>query len=130
MFKEMRKDARKRVVEVLEAGYEGYLSDLHNEVFNMEYYVCYYNEAVAILGSRVYDAVGYIVDYEKENFGEVNTNFFDPCAVVNMLWYIIGEEELCSMFEGCEEWDEFWNEEIGETETKVLIAWLKDNEEV
>lgn len=50
--------------------------------------------------------------------------------ILETLENYIGEEELCSMFEGCEEWDEFWNEEIGETETKVLIAWLKDNERV
>ena len=50
--------------------------------------------------------------------------------ILNMLWYIVGEEELYNMFEDCEEWDEFWNEEISETETKVLIAWLKDNERV
>lgn len=54
----------------------------------------------------------------------------DTCDILNMLWYIVGEEELYSMFENCEEWDELWNEQIGEMETKVLVAWLKDNEKV
>ena len=78
----------------------------------------------------MFDAIRTVKEYEQDNFGVVNTDFSDPCAVLNMLWYIVGEEELCDMFEGCEEWDEFWNEEIGETETKVLIGWLKDNEKI
>lgn len=130
MFEAMRKEARQAIVERLENGYEGYLCDLHNEAFNMDYYVCYYDEAVSILGDKVYDAIGYIVDYEKENFGEVNTDFFDPCAVVNMLWYIIGEEELAEIFEGCDEYGELWNEEISETECKMLLAWLRDNHKI
>lgn len=130
MFEKMRKDARQAIVEHLENGYDGYLCDLHNEVFNMDYYVCYYDEAVSILGSRVYDAIGYIVDYEKLNYGEVNTDFIDPCAVVNMLWYIIGEEELAKMFSGCIEYDELWNEEISEAECKALLQWLKDNDRI
>lgn len=34
------------------------------------------------------------------------------------------------MFEDCSEWDEWWNEEIDETECKVLIAWLVDHERI
>lgn len=130
MFEKMRKEARENIVETLENGYDGYLCDLHNEAFNMDYYVCYYDEAVSILGSNVYDAIGKIVEYEKDNFGEVNTDFTDPCAVVNMLWYIIGEEELAKMFDGCKKYDELWNEQIDETECKALLAWLKDNDRI
>lgn len=130
MFEKIRKDARRAIVEHLENGYNGYLCDLHNEVFNMDYYVCYYDEAVSILGNKVYDAIGKIMDYEKFNFGEVNTDFIDPCAVVNMLWYIIGEEELAKMFDGCKEYDELWNEAINENECKMLLAWLKDNDKI
>lgn len=130
MFNNVREDARKRIVEVLKEGYEGYLCDLHNTLFNGEYYTYYYSEAVEILGDEVFEAIGYIVDYEKENFGEVNTDFTDPCAVVNMLWYIIGEDELAKMFDGCLEYDELWNKEIDETECQVLLAWLKDNDRI
>ena len=127
-FESLREEARAHILEMLE-DYEGYTCDFHNEAFNSDYYEYYTHEAIRKLEELgVFDAIQTVKEYEQDNFGVVNTDFSDPCAVLNMLWYIIGEEELSSMFEGCEEWDEFWNEEIGETETKVLIAWLKDND--
>lgn len=129
-FESLREEARVHILETLK-NYEGYTCDFHNEAFNTDYYECYTQNAIDKLKQLgVFDAIQTVKEYEQDNFGEVITDFSSPCAVINMLWYIIGEEELCSMFEGCEEWDEFWNEEIGETETKVLIAWLKDNERV
>lgn len=129
-FESLREEARAHILETLE-NYEGYTCDFHNEAFNTDYYECYTQNAINKLKQLgVFDAIQTVKEYEQDNFGEVNTDFSSPRVVLNMLWYIIGEEELCSMFEGCEEWDEFWNEEIGETETKVLIAWLKDNERV
>ena len=130
MFDKIRKEAREAIVEALENGYEGYLSELHFHVFNEDYYKIFESDAIAALGNEVFNAISYIFTYEKDNFGEVNTDFTNPCAVANMLWYIIGEEELCSMFKDCPEWDEWWNEEIGETECKALLAWLKDNEKI
>lgn len=130
MFEKMRKEARENIVETLENGYDGYLCDLHNEAFNMDYYVCYYDEAVSILGDNVFEAIGKIVDYEKDNFGKADTDFTDPCAVVNMLWYIIGEEELAKMFDGCKKYDELWNEAINENDCRALLQWLKDNERI
>lgn len=100
-------------------------------MFNSDYYEYDTSKAIKKLEELgVFDSIQTVKEYEQDNFGIVNTDFSDPCKILNMLWYIVGEEELYSMFEGCEEWDEFWNEEIGETETKVLIAWLKDNEKV
>ena len=129
-FESLREEARAHILETLE-DYEGYTCDLHDEAFNTDYYECYTSEAIKKLEELgTFDAIQTVKEYEQDNFGVVNADFSDPCAILNMLWYIIGEEELYSMFEGCEEWDEFWNEEIGETETKVLIAWLKDNEKV
>ena len=78
----------------------------------------------------MFTAIKYVIDYEKSVFGEVYTDFSNPAKVANMLWYIVGEEELYSMFEDCSEWDEWWNEEIDETECKVLIAWLVDHERI
>ena len=129
-FKSLRKEARAHILETLE-DYEGYTCDFHNEAFNTDYYECYTQNAIDRLEELgVFDAIQTVKEYEQDNFGMVNTDFFSPCDILNMLWYIIGEEELCSMFDECKEWDEFWNEEIGETETKILIAWLKDNERV
>lgn len=39
MLYEMRKDAIENIIDVLADGYSGYYCDLHNEVFNTDYYV-------------------------------------------------------------------------------------------
>ena len=129
-FESLREEARAHILEALE-DYEGYACDFHDEAFNTDYYECDTKEAIDKLEELgVFNAIQTVKEYEQDNFGVINTDFSNPCSVLNMLWYIVGEEELYSMFEDCEEWDEFWNEEIGETETKVLIAWLRDNEKV
>ena len=125
---DMVEDARAKIIEALENGYDGYLCDLHDAVFNEEYYFCYTDEAKNELENyNVFDIIGMIVEYEQDNFGEVNTDFSNPCQVGNMLWYIVGEEVLNNMFSGCEEFDELWNSELTEEECKALLQWLKDN---
>lgn len=130
LFESMRKDARHAIVNALEDGYKGYGADFHNEVFNMNAPFSDRNGESVLEECGVFTAIKYVMDYEKGNFGEVYTDFSNPAKVANMLWYIVGEEELAFMFEDCSEWDEWWNEEIGETECKVLIAWLKDNNRI
>lgn len=129
-FEFLREEARAHILEMLE-DYEGYTCDFHNEAFNTNYYTDDTENAIDNLEELgVFDAIQTVKEYEQDNFGVINTDFSNPCDILNMLWYIVGEEELYSMFEDCEEWDEFWNEQIGEMETKVLIAYLKDNEKV
>lgn len=135
IFAEVRKECRKTVLQYLEDGNIFYLCDMHNHIFNEEEFYIYYSDARDFFKENekdfdVFEVIEKIVKYEKDNFGEVNTDFSNPCNVVNMLFYIIGQEEIYSMFDGCEEFDIFWNEEIGDTECKVLVAWLKDNERV
>lgn len=125
---DMVKDAKAKIIEALKDEYDGYLCDLHGSVFNEECYYCYTDEAKNELESyNVFDIIAMIVEYEENNFGEVNTDFSNPCQVGNMLWYIVGEEVFYNMFDGCEEFDELWNSELTEEECKVLLQWLKDN---
>ena len=35
----MREEARAAIIECLKNGYSGYYCDLHNEVFNTDYYI-------------------------------------------------------------------------------------------
>lgn len=133
IFAEVRKECRKTVLQYLEDGNIFYLCDMHNHIFNNDEIYIYYSDAKDFFREKefdVFDAIEKIVKYEKDNFGEVNTVFSNPCNMANMLYYIIGEEEISNMFNGCEEFDNFWNEEIGEEECQVLVAWLKDNERV
>lgn len=72
---------------------EDYLSDLHNELYNSDYEYIYYSDAREDLNEYdVFSAIEEIKEYEQFNFGEVNTDFSNPCDVANMLFYIIGEK--------------------------------------
>ena len=73
--------------------------DLHNEIFNTDYYIIGTYEAKQWLSDKVFDVIEYIQDYEMENFGEVHTDFTSPEKVVNMYVYIIGEEILYEVLE-------------------------------
>jgi len=69
--------------------------DLHNELYNTNYYVCSRYDAEQELNKYgVFDAIGKIQEYEQDNFGQVITDLTDPEKVLNMLAYIIGEEML------------------------------------
>ena len=125
----MIEDAKATIIEALTDGeYSGYYCDLHNYSFNEDYHYCYIGEAEDDLNEiGVFDAIGVIVEYEKDNFGEVNTDFTNPCDVANMLYYIVGEEVMQDLFDGCELWDEVWNDEATEETNKALVQWLKEN---
>lgn len=87
--------------------YNGYIEDLHNEVFNTDYYIIgTYEAEKALENYGVFDAIEKIQDYEVTNFGELTTDLSSPEAVANMLYYIIGEETLSELpsfysYSGC-----------------------------
>ena len=122
-------DAKAAIIEALTDGeYSGYYCDLHNELFNTDCHYVYTDHAKEVLNAiGVFDAIGVIVNYEKGNFGEVNTDFTSPCEVANMLYYIVGEDVLYNLFYGCELWNEVWNDEATEETNKALVQWLKEN---
>ena len=44
------------------------------------------------MGSKAFDIIRTIKEYEEDNFGEVTTDLADPEKVVNMYAYIVGEQ--------------------------------------
>ena len=120
---ELKAQAKWAIIEKLEEGYDGYLCDLHNEVFNMEMYTDNRDEAIKILDSLgTYSVIEEITRYEQDNFGEVNTHrLASPCDVLTMFYYILGEEALAELGEDVPEFDELWDEELTEEECLVLI---------
>ena len=114
-------EALKDIEETLK-GYDGYIEDLHNEVFNTDYYIIGIYEAKEALNNYgVFDAIEKIQEYEVTNFGEVITDLSNPEAVANMLYYIIGEETLAEIpsfydYSGC----------IDEEEKKKLLQEIKE----
>jgi len=122
--KAMREEAKEAIIEALRDGYGGYYCDLHNEVFNTDYYIIgTYQAKEALKEYDVFEAIEKVQTYEKDNFGEVNTDLSDPEKLINMLYYIIGEEVLFEMMDGIEAWDENWNNQADEeTNAEILKA--------
>ena len=121
---EMREEARDAIVEALENGYSRYYCDLHNEVFNTDYYIIGTYEAKQALAEYgVWDAIEKVQTYEKDNFGEIYTDLSNPEKLINMLYYIIGEEVLFEMMDGIEAWNKNWNNQADEeTNAEILKA--------
>jgi len=118
---EMREEARAAIIEALENGYTGYYCELHNEVFNTDYYIIgTYQAKEALKEYDVFEAIEKVQTYEKDNFGEIYTDLSDPEKLINMLYYIIGEEVLFEMMEGVDEFHSNWNNQANE-ETNAAI---------
>jgi hypothetical protein len=120
--KTMKEEARERIIECLKNDYTGYYCDLHNEVFNTDYYIIgTYQAKKALEEYDIFEAIERVQTYEKENFGEVYTDLSDPEKLINMLFYIIGEEVLWEMLEHSETLNENWdNPADKETNAKIL----------
>ncbi len=126
---EMREEARDAIIEVLEDGYTGYYVDLHNEVFNTDYYIIgTYQAKRALAEYDVWDAIEKVQTYEKDNFGEVYTDLSDPEKLINMLYYIIGEEVLYELMDGIEAWDENWNNLADEETNAEILKAIREKQ--
>ena len=80
------------IVNALVEGYGDYYCELHNALFNTEIYE--EDERIATNILEYYgtlNAVAEIVEFEKEYFGEVSTDFLSPVKVLNMLVFVIGD---------------------------------------
>lgn len=121
---EMREEARAAVIEALKDGYTGFYCDLHDEVFNTDDYIIgTYHAKEALKDYDVFKAIEKVQTYEKDNFGEVYTDLSDPKKLINMLYYIIGEEVLYEMMGGIEVWEGNWNNlATDETNAAILEA--------
>ena len=122
---EMKREAIEAIIEALEDGYSGYYCDLHNEVFNTDYYIVGTWEAKeALRHYDVFDAIDLVQTYEKDNFGEIYTDLSNPEKLINMVYYIIGDEIICEMNE-IEEFEENWNNVAGEETNEKIIDEIK-----
>ena len=100
-----------------------YGCDLHNEIFNSDYYIIgrYQAEQWLVKHIGVFNAIGEIKEYEESNFGEVNTDLSESEKVVNMIVYIAGEEILSnikSLSDNC-------NNRLDEEACKLIIEELE-----
>ncbi len=127
--KAMREEARAAIIEALKDGYDGYYCELHNEVFNTDYYIIgTYQAKEALKEYDVFEALEKVQTYEKDNFGEVNTDLSNPEKLINMLYYIIGEEVLFEMMDGIEAWEKNWNNQADEETNAEILKAIAEKE--
>ena len=123
---EMRREAIADIIETLESGYSDYYCDLHNEVFNTDYYIIGTWQAKEALNEYdVFDAIETVQDYEESNFGETYTDVTNPETLVNMLYYIIGEEVISDMYD-IETFNNNWNAYADEETNTAIVSELTD----
>ena len=72
--------------------------DVHHEAFNIDDYIIGPHKAKEWCGSDTWEIIQTVVDYEKDNFGEVSTPIDNPERVVNMYTYIVGEQVVHEYF--------------------------------
>lgn len=103
LYDVLKREAKEAIVEALQYGDVENYDELHDTVFNTNWYQFRdpanketQEWAKEILGDDTFDAIGRIYQYEKDNFGEVYTDLSNPAKVLNMLYYIAGEEVIWS----------------------------------
>lgn len=100
-----------------------YACDLHNELFNTDYFIIGYYPAEQWLIKHVgiFAAIEEIKEYEQDNFGQVSTDFSSSEKVVNMYAYIKGEEILAD----CPTLQKKWNDRLTDNDIKKIRKELK-----
>lgn len=102
-----------------------YGCDLHNEIFNSDYYIIGRWKAEQWLTDNggIFYNIDLIKEYEESNFGEVSTDLSESERVVNMAVYILGEEILSES----ETLRSKWNDELDELDLKAIINELQNS---
>lgn len=125
---QMKAEAIEAIVDALESGYSGYYCDLHNEVFNTDYYIVGTELAKEALREYdVFDAIELVQDYEKFNFGEIYTDMSNPEKLINMVYYVIGSDVISDMYK-IEEFNENWNNAADEETNAAIVKAMREME--
>lgn len=119
-----KQEALERIIEMLEGGYDYYYQDLHNEVFNTDYYIIYRDEAKQALNQYgVFEAIERVQEFEETMFGYVESDFFSPERIANVLWYIIGDEVIAEI----EPLQELVGKLATQQNNQLIINWINEN---
>lgn len=99
------------------------VSELHNNLFNNDYYIIGRYEAEQWLtkGPGVFQAIGEIKEYEENNFGEVTTDLSESERVVNMYVYILGEKIMNECTTINDNWDNELTDEMADKIKDELV---------
>jgi hypothetical protein len=126
----IRLEAIKAIIDTLEDDFSGAYEDLHQKVFNEDYHYIYYEDAREMLNKfDVFTAIERVVDWERDNIGEITTDFTSPVEVANMLWFVIGEEiigEMSDIMDDDRVWGEYGDPETNEWIIQQMKELFKD----
>ena len=122
-FKELVNYAKDQIDSISDGHYG---CDLHNEIFNTDYFIIGSWKAKKWLKNNggEFNAIHEIQDYENSNFGQINTDLSDAEKVVNMYVYILGEEILSKSKILQDNWDNRLTEEDMQEIVKELEELL------
>lgn len=120
MYNGIKLDALEAIKEALEDGYTESWDDFHDEVFNKDYYVDSDREAMTHFRNAddVFWAIDKVRQYENNMYGEYYTDYASPKHMINMLYYIAGDEIF---YDEMESWDVINDETDNDVITKELL---------
>ena len=77
-------------------------SDIHDEVFNQDYFIIgYYNAEQWLIdeqgNNRTFEVLRYVMEQEKDNFGAVETVYDNAETLVNHYAYWLGYEVIANI---------------------------------
>ncbi len=122
----MKAEAREDIIEALERGYEGYYCELHDEVFNTDYYIIGREMAKdALREYDVFEAIELVQAYEMDNFGRVHTDLSNSERLINMVYYIIGLEVIVEMLDKSKAFSNRWNDLADEETNEAILMDIK-----
>ena len=109
-----------------------YAFDLHTSLYSEpQHYIYYAHAKEAAAELDVWECIGAVQKYEKDQFGEVYTPLADACHVANMVVYILGEALLQAIYGDTEYFTDKWNEQLsaGELADMLTLAevWFNEN---
>lgn len=123
---EMKQEAIEDIIERLE-DYNGYYCDLHNDVFNTDYYIIgTYLAEKELEAYDVFEAIRLVQRYEMEQFGEVYTDLSEPEKLIDMVYYIIGDDVICDMVAAIPEFDKNWSNVADDETNKKIVERMKE----
>ncbi len=122
-----KNEAIQNTIETLQ-DYSGYVSDLHQRVFNEDYYIIgTYKAEKALQDYGTFEAIGEVVSYEIENFCEILTDLSSPEQVANMLWYIVGYN-LFNDLKSYQKYDDVYLKDNDEESEKIKQEIIEELE--
>lgn len=123
---QMKEEAIEAIIDALENGYSGYYCDLHNEVFNTDYYIIgTYQAKEALKEYDVFEAIELVQNWEKDNFGEIYTELSNPEKLINMVYYLVGDEVIGEMGD-IDAFNDNWNNVADDETNEAIIKAMKE----